>query len=405
MSDAVETSETRPGEPLRRGWTTGTCATAATRAAYEALVTGECPDPVEVAASESRARQFRGRCLLNPSTAARPSGIVKDAGDDPDVTHGALIKATVRAGAPGSGVSFVAGEGVGTVTKAGLPIPPGEPAINPVPREMMRTAVREVMERFGASGDVIVEISIPGGEALAAKTLNARLGILGGLSILGTTGIVIPYSCAAWIHSIHRGIDVARASGLTHIAGSTGSTSEMAVQKLHGLSGTALIDMGDFVGGMLKYAKRHPVPRITIAGGFAKMTKLGQGPARSSLRLRQRRPHLAFRTPARSRSRRRPHRTLPRRQYGLAGACRRRKSAEYPIGQFVAKAAWKTAAQVLDGSSDRARRRGVRPRGPNRRALGIGLSIMRRLPGTAGDTRCRKVRCRGNRAPRAPRRR
>src|SRR5260370_116191 len=129
----------------------------------------------------------------------------------------------------------------------------------------MRAAVREVVERFGASGDVIVEFSMPGGEALAARTLNARLGIVGGLSILGTTGIVVPYSCAAWIHSIYRGIDVARASGIKHIAGSTGSTSEMAVQKLYGLSETALIDMGDFVGGMLNYAKRHPIPRITIA--------------------------------------------------------------------------------------------------------------------------------------------
>src|SRR5205085_11149354 len=154
--------------------------------------------------------------------------------------------------------------GVGTVTKPGLPLPPGEPAINPVPREMMRTAVREVMERFGASGDVIVELSIPGGEALAAKTLNARLGIVGGLSILGTTGIVVPYSCAAWIHSIYRGIDVARAAGLTHVAASTGSTSEKAVQALHGLPEIALIDMGDFVGGMLKYLRKRPVPRATV---------------------------------------------------------------------------------------------------------------------------------------------
>src|SRR5438132_3198676 len=132
-------------------------------------------------------------------------------------------------------------------------------------------------EAGGPPPDVTVTIAVPGGNRLAAKTMNARLGIIGGLSILGTTGIVVPYACASWIHSIHRGIDVARASGLQHIAGSTGSTSEIAVQKLLGLSETALIDMGDFVGGMLKYAKRHPVPRITIAGGFAKMTKLGQG--------------------------------------------------------------------------------------------------------------------------------
>src|SRR5205823_13287847 len=203
------------------------------------------------------------------------AGIAKDAGDDPDVTHGALVKATVRAGRPGSGVTFLAGEGVGTVTKPGLPLPPGEPAINPVPREMMRTAIREVMENFGASGDVTIEISIPGGEALAAKTLNGRLGIVGGLSILGTTGIVVPYSCAAWIHSIHRGIDVARAGGLDHVAGATGSTSENAVRQLYRLPDSALIDMGDFVGGMLQYLRRHPVAKVTGAGGFATLTQLG----------------------------------------------------------------------------------------------------------------------------------
>jgi cobalt-precorrin-5B (C1)-methyltransferase len=178
---------------------------------------------------------------------------------------------------PGSGVIFRAGEGVGIVTRPGLAIPPGEPAINPVPRQMIGTAIAEVAAAARASGDVGVEIAIPGGGALAAKTLNGRLGIVGGLSILGTTGIVVPYSCSAWIHSIHRGIDVARAAGLVHIAGSTGASSEAAVQKLHTLPETALIEMGDFVGGMLKYLSRHPVPRVTIAGGVAKMTKLAQG--------------------------------------------------------------------------------------------------------------------------------
>ena len=125
--------------------------------------------------------------------------------------------------------------------------------------------------------NLVVTISIPGGERIAERTLNGRLGIVGGLSILGTTGVVIPFSCAAWIDSIHRGIDVARASGIDHIAGATGTTSEAAVRDLYGLPEPALIEMGDFVGGMLKYLRRHPVPRVTIAGGFAKMTKLGQG--------------------------------------------------------------------------------------------------------------------------------
>jgi cobalt-precorrin-5B (C1)-methyltransferase len=125
--------------------------------------------------------------------------------------------------------------------------------------------------------DLTVTISIPGGDRLAEKTMNARLGIIGGLSILGTTGIVVPYSCASWIHSIHRGIDVARAAGLDHIAAATGATSERAVQRLYDLPDHALIDMGDFVGGTLKYLRRHPVERLTIAGGFAKLVKLATG--------------------------------------------------------------------------------------------------------------------------------
>jgi cobalt-precorrin-5B (C1)-methyltransferase len=262
--------------PLRRGWTTGTCATAAAKAAYAALLTGEFPDPVEVKLPGGEHPSF-SLAVSRKGEDAATAGVVKDAGDDPDVTHGALVLATVRPGMPGSGVSFRAGEGIGTVTRAGLPLPPGEPAINPVPRQMIRDAITEVAAAANGSGDVVVEIAIPGGEALAEKTLNARLGIIGGLSILGTTGVVVPYSCSSWIYGIRQGIDVARAAGLIHIAGATGRTSEAAVQKLHDLPEIALIDMGDFVGGMLKYLRRHSVPRVTIAGGVGKMTKLAQG--------------------------------------------------------------------------------------------------------------------------------
>ncbi len=258
--------------PLRRGWTTGTCAAAASRAAYEALLTGVFPDPVAVLLPGGARPSFALATSQLGAGFAR-AGVVKDAGDDPDVTHGALVVATVRIGEPGSGVVFRAGEGVGTVTRPGLPLAVGEPAINPVPRTMIRTAIAEV----GSAGDVVVEISIPGGEKIAERTLNGRLGIVGGLSILGTTGVVVPYSCSAWIHSIYRGIDVARAAGLDHLAGATGATSEAAVARLYRLPEAALIDMGDFVGGMLKYLRRHPVDRVTIAGGMAKMTKLGQG--------------------------------------------------------------------------------------------------------------------------------
>jgi len=262
--------------PLRRGWTTGACATAAAKAAFAALVGGEFPDPVEVTLPRGERPGF-ALARTQRGDGFAMAGVIKDAGDDPDVTHGALVCATVRAAAPGAGLIFKAGEGVGTVTRAGLPVPPGEPAINPVPRQMIRDAIAEVAAASGRAADAEVEISIPGGEALAAKTLNGRLGIIGGLSILGTTGIVVPYSCSAWIHSIHSGIDVARAAGLSHIAGATGAASEAGAQKLYGFPEIALIDMGDFVGGMLKYLRRHPVPRVTVAGGIAKMTKLAQG--------------------------------------------------------------------------------------------------------------------------------
>ncbi len=262
--------------PLRKGWTTGACATAAARAAYKALLGGDFADPVTIGLPGGQRPAFALATTARGDGWAR-AGVVKDAGDDPDVTHGALVLVTVRHCAPGTGVTFQAGEGVGTVTRPGLPLPPGEPAINPAPRAMICAAIAEVAREHGASGDVIVEIAIPDGARIAERTLNGRLGIVGGLSILGTTGIVVPYSCAAWIHTIHRGIDVARATGLVHVAGATGSTSEAAVAALHGLDEVALIDMGDFVGGMLKYLRTHPVARVTVAGGFAKMSKLGQG--------------------------------------------------------------------------------------------------------------------------------
>jgi cobalt-precorrin-5B (C1)-methyltransferase len=261
---------------LRRGWTTGACATAATKAAYAALLGGEFPDPVSIVLPKGETPAFP-LALEERGDGWAKAGIVKDAGDDPDVTHGALVVATVRRGAAGSGVTFRAGPGVGTVTKPGLPLAPGEPAINPVPRRMMAAVIAELAAGHGEAGDVEVEVSVPDGEALALKTWNPRLGIVGGLSILGTTGIVHPFSCSAWIASIHQGIDVARAGGLRHVAGATGSTSEAAVKALYGLPDEALIDMGDFVGGMLKYLRGHPVARVTVAGGFGKLTKMAQG--------------------------------------------------------------------------------------------------------------------------------
>ncbi len=259
----------KPQAPLRRGWTTGACATAAVKAAYTALLSGTFPDPVTITLPKGEQPSFP-LVLEEKGQGWARAGIVKDAGDDPDVTHGATIIATVRHG--GKGVTFKAGAGVGTVTKPGLPIAVGQAAINPVPRAMMAAVIAEL-----GGADVEIEISIPDGAAIAEKTWNPRLGIIGGLSILGTTGIVHPFSCAAWIASIHRGIDVARAMGLEHVAGCTGSTSEDAVQAHFNLPLEAMLDMGDFAGGLLKYLRVNPIPHVTIGGGFGKMVKLAQG--------------------------------------------------------------------------------------------------------------------------------
>ena len=265
---------TFPEKELRRGWTTGACATAAVKAALQALWGGAFPRDATITLPKGETPTF-ALALAEKGEGWARVGITKDAGDDPDVTHGALIVATVAASE--GGIVFVAGEGVGTVTKPGLPIGVGEPAINPVPRQMIGDVIAAEARAYGRQADVTVTISVPGGAALAEKTWNPRLGIVGGISILGTTGVVRPFSCAAWIASIHRGIDVARADGLGHVAGCTGATSEAAVQALYGLPDHAMLDMGDFAGGMLKYLVKHPVARVTIGGGIGKITKLAQG--------------------------------------------------------------------------------------------------------------------------------
>ena len=261
---------------LQRGWTTGACATAATKAALSALITGEFPDPVAILLPKGEVPHFP-LAMESLGEGYAVAGIIKDAGDDPDVTHGAMVISSVRPLPPDSGIVFKAGDGVGMVTKNGLPIPKGEPAINPIPRKMMTEIIKEICTSHDLPPDLEIKISIPNGEEIAKKTWNPRLGIVGGLSILGTTGIVHPFSCSAWIHSIHRGIDVARAEGLEHVLGATGSTSEKAVQEHYNLAEIACLDMGDFAGGLLKYIRKHPVPKLTIAGGFAKITKLAQG--------------------------------------------------------------------------------------------------------------------------------
>ena len=335
---------TEENRPLKRGWTTGACAAAAAKAATAALVSGDFPDPVEIALPSGRRVAFalaRHELAEGQATAA----IVKDAGDDPDVTHGALVTATVRRGQPGSGVTYARGEGVGLVTRPGLPIPPGEPAINPVPRKMIAASV---LEAAGESADIEVEISVPGGAEMAERTLNPRLGILGGISILGTTGIVIPYSCSSWIHSIHRGIDVARAMGFSHVSGATGNASELAAQKLHGLHEVQLIDMGDFVGGMLKYIRDHPVRQVTVAGGVAKMTKLAQG----MLDVHSARGMADLDALAKVAEQAGASPDLAARMRSantVAEAFSLAAGEGVPLGDAIARQAWATAAAVLKG--------------------------------------------------------
>ncbi len=264
----------KPEGELRRGWTTGACATAALRAALMLLWGEGRPERVRITLPRGERPVFE---IADAETGQdwAEAAVIKDAGDDPDVTHGALIR--VRVEPSSGGIVFAAGEGVGTVTKPGLPVEPGEPAINPVPRQMMRDTVEEMAARLGQGTDVRITISVPGGAEIAKKTWNPRLGIVGGLSILGTTGIVRPFSCAAWIASIHRGVDVARAGGTAHVAGCTGATSEKVVQTLYGLPDHAMLDMGDFAGGMLKYIRAHPVGHVTLGGGLGKLTKFAQG--------------------------------------------------------------------------------------------------------------------------------
>ncbi|GGM02147.1 cobalt-precorrin-5B C(1)-methyltransferase [Pseudomonas asuensis] len=270
-----EESPERKG-PLRSGFTTGSCATATSLAAARLLLLGEPSDAltIDLPKGEKTLLLRIERCERTATGAL--ASIIKDAGDDPDVTHGARVFAQVRLTTE-PGLIFQAGPGVGTVTRPGLVLDVGEPAINPVPRQMMRHHLERLAHSCGYRGGFQVSIGIENGEVLALKTMNSRLGILGGLSILGTSGIVRPFSCAAYIASIQQAIDVARANGELHLAACTGNVSEAAMQAYFDLPEIALIEMGDFVGAVLKHVKRVPVPRLSLCGGFGKISKLAAG--------------------------------------------------------------------------------------------------------------------------------
>lgn len=247
---------------LRSGYTTGACAAAAAKAATM-LLAGEVPVAVDIPMPSGERAQFM---VHSSRIDGAYASVVKDAGDDPDVTNGAEIAAS--AARSSGGIIIKGGAGVGVVTRAGLAVAVGQPAINPVPMRMIREAVSEVAQ------DIAITIIVPRGQELAAHTLNARLGIIGGISILGTTGIVKPLSTEAWTATIRISMDMARASGLDEVVLSSGRTSELAHMQTAALPETAYVMMGDYVEFSLREAASHGFRVIHLAAQWAKMLKI-----------------------------------------------------------------------------------------------------------------------------------
>jgi cobalt-precorrin-5B (C1)-methyltransferase len=267
-----------PRDPkgTREGYTTGASAAAATQAACRLLLLGERPEVVAVRSPLGFDLMIPVNRLALRGTSAT-AGVIKDGGDDPDVTHGAEVLATVRRIAE-PGILILGGEGVGRITQPGLELPPGSAAINPVPRRMIAEGIARVAGTDRPGPGFEVTISVPGGEAIALKTLNARIGVLGGISILGTTGIVRPMSTASWRASVVQSIDVAAANSLRHIVLTTGGRSERFSEGLYpGLPEMAFVQMGIFTGDSLKRAVERGVEKVTIGGMIGKLAKLATG--------------------------------------------------------------------------------------------------------------------------------
>ncbi len=265
---------------LRTGFTTGTAAAAATKGALKSILEGKSPKKVRISllTGDDIFISIHGCERISDKEAT--CTVIKDAGDDPDVTHKAEIGAIVRLEntKSGGGIQITGGQGVGRVTKPGLEVPPGEPAINPGPRKMICEAVLDVFERHQTQYPLQVEIFVPEGEKLAQKTLNARLGILGGISILGTTGIVRPMSHDAFIATIQSAASVASASGLEHVIFTTGRRSERFAQVYWPqLPEEAFVQIGDFFKMSLECASKLSFKRISLAVFFGKATKMAQG--------------------------------------------------------------------------------------------------------------------------------
>ncbi|WP_242339029.1 MULTISPECIES: cobalt-precorrin-5B (C(1))-methyltransferase [Anaeromyxobacter] len=259
---------------LRTGYTTGACAAAAARAAARYLVRGTAPREIGIVLPNGRPASFPV-AHAEIIGAARRCAVEKDAGDDPDVTHGAWIVADVEP-APG-GVEIRGGPGVATVTRPGLGLEVGAPAINPVPRRNISDMVRAELAGSAVAG-ARVTVSVPRGEEIARGTMNARLGLLGGISILGTTGVVRPFSTAAWQASVAAAIDVARARALDTLVLTTGGRTEAHAMRLRpGTPEAAFIQVGDAVGAALRHAARRGIARVELVAMVGKMSKLAAG--------------------------------------------------------------------------------------------------------------------------------
>jgi len=263
---------TRLRSSLRTGYTTGTCAAAAAKGAA-LLLAGTPATAIEVSLPGNETARITVHASGRDKDAAFCE-VIKDAGDDPDITNGACIRATITLRATDE-IIIAAGAGVGMVTRPGLAIAPGKPAINPVPEQMIRSSVREaLLPGQGAH----VTISVAGGEELAKKTLNPRLGIVGGISILGTTGLVIPYSHQAYRDSIVCALDVIRAMGLQNAVLCTGRSSEKEAQRVyHTLPEAAFVLMADYFSFAVQEAARHGMAGIIIAGFPGKLLKMAAG--------------------------------------------------------------------------------------------------------------------------------
>lgn len=258
--------------PLRSGYTTGACATAAAKAALIRLLTGESLSEVRFRIPDGEELSLPLASVSQEADTSATAAVVKDAGDDPDVTHRSVIEAKVAFSAQ-PGIRFLQGKGVGTVTLPGLGLLVGEPAINPVPRQMM---VRELSALYG--GGLEVTISVPGGEELALRTFNPKLGIVGGISIIGTSGIVRPFSSEAFVEAIRREVEVCQAIGAERLVLNSGAKSEKYVKREYpDLPPQAFVHYGNYIGDTLKIADDLHIGKVTMGIMLGKAVKLAEG--------------------------------------------------------------------------------------------------------------------------------